>query len=66
MSADHGSPPLPPEPKTPTWLTALGAVLFFSVGVWWLAMQPASASATAAAASADAGAPADSGAPPAH
>jgi hypothetical protein len=45
MSADHGSPPIPPEPKTPLWLTALGAGLFFAAGVWWLASQPAAAAA---------------------
>lgn len=52
MSADHGSPPLPPEPKTPTWLTALGAVLFFSAAVWWLATKPSVPSADAAPADA--------------
>jgi hypothetical protein len=36
MSTDHGSPPIPPEPKTPSWLTALGAVLFLSVALWWI------------------------------
>ena len=63
MSADHGSPPLLPEPKTPLWLTALGAALFFAAGVWWLATQPAAASTPPAA---DAGAPATDAAAPAH
>ncbi len=57
MSADHGSPPLPPEPKTPTWLTALGAALFFSAAVWWLATKPAVPPAQTGPA--DAGAPSD-------
>ena len=60
MSADHGSPPLLPEPKTPLWLTALGAALFFAAGVWWLATQPASA----APVQADAGAAATGDAAP--
>jgi hypothetical protein len=46
MSAEHGDsqvhaddhathgPPAPPEPKTPMWLTALGAVLFLTAGLW--------------------------------
>jgi hypothetical protein len=46
MSAEHGDsqvhaddhethgPPAPPEPKTPMWLTALGAVLFLAAGLW--------------------------------
>ena len=72
MSADHGShsPPLPPEPETPVWFTVLGAVLFFALGVWWLATQPAAAASTDT--TADAGAPPASASasaappPPAH
>jgi hypothetical protein len=30
----HGPPP-PPEPKTPMWLPAVGAVLFLTVGLAW-------------------------------
>jgi hypothetical protein len=50
-------PPAPPEPKTPNWMPALGAFLFFAVGVWWLA-TPSSTPAQGAdlAAAADAGA----------
>jgi hypothetical protein len=51
MSAD---PPLPPEPKTPNWLPALGAALFFLVFVWWLATP--SKGAPPADSGADAGA----------
>jgi hypothetical protein len=61
MSADHGSPPHLPEPTTPTWLTALGALLFFSAGAWWLATQPSIARAPS---SADAGVQTDAGVPP--
>jgi hypothetical protein len=54
MSDSSHDPPLPPEPETPMWLPALGAVLFFLAAVWFLA---GSTSASAAAASAeDAGA----------
>ena len=65
MSADHGSshghdgPPLPPEPKTPMWLPALGAALFLLVGLWWATRPEPPAPIvddTADAAAADAGA----------
>ncbi len=74
MSETHGNPSdhnahepaVPPEPKTPMWLPALGAVLFLTVGLIW-GLMPSSqtndgdASGTAggnANAAADAGAPA--------
>jgi hypothetical protein len=67
MSADHAgshaSPPTPPEPETPLWLTALGAVLFALVGVWWLATPSAATADASGSAAADAGAPAASAAP---
>ena len=59
MSAEHGvsqvhaddhethGPPPPPEPKTPMWLTALGAVLFLVAGLW-LAVSSSGSAATAA------------------
>jgi hypothetical protein len=35
-SDPHGhAPPALPEPKTPMWLPALGAVLFLTVGLIW-------------------------------
>lgn len=37
---DHGPPP-PPEPKTPMWLPALGALLFLSAGLAWALSSPA-------------------------
>ncbi|HEY2515739.1 MAG TPA: hypothetical protein VGI39_32945 [Polyangiaceae bacterium] len=59
MSDAH--PPAPAEPKTPMWLPALGAFLFFAVGVWWLASSPAAgADESAAAPAVDAGAAAPS------
>jgi hypothetical protein len=44
-SSDHHShePPLPPEPQTPMWLTALGAVLFLTAGLIW-GLMPSSKS----------------------
>ncbi len=64
---DHGVPAGLPEPKTPMWLPALGAVLFLTAGLIWglrpsekdaeSAAAAASASASAAAPAADAGAP---------
>lgn len=33
-SSTHASPELG-EPKTPMWLTALGAVLFLAAGLLW-------------------------------
>jgi hypothetical protein len=56
MSTDHGSPPLPPEPETPAWLTLVGAALFLCLAAWWVASQPFASHAGAGAAS-DAGAP---------
>ena len=49
MSETHGNPsdhphapPALPEPTTPMWLTALGAVLFLIVGlIWGLTPDPA-------------------------
>src|SRR5271170_7895482 len=37
MSDTHASASAPAEdePKTPMWLTGLGAALFVSVGLWW-------------------------------
>jgi len=62
--SDHHShgPEAPPEPKTPMWLPALGAVLFLMAGLLW-ALTPdskpeADATPGAASAAADAGAPA--------
>ncbi|MBX3220907.1 MAG: hypothetical protein KF795_10330 [Labilithrix sp.] len=34
-SDHHHAPPAPPEPKTPMWLSALGAVLFLIAGLIW-------------------------------
>ena len=36
---DHGPPP-PPEPKTPMWLPAVGALLFLSAGLAWALTSP--------------------------
>src|SRR5689334_22363716 len=36
---DHGPPPLP-EPQTPMWLPAVGAVLFLTVGLLWALSAP--------------------------
>jgi hypothetical protein len=66
MSETHGNPsdhnpPAPPEPKTPLWLTAVGAVLFLTAGLIWGLMPDAKDAAGAAgggANAADAGAPA--------
>ena len=73
MSETHGipsdthsdAPPALPEPKTPMWLPALGAVLFLTVGLIWGLMpssvhvpgEPGAAGAASAGAGADAGAP---------
>ena len=69
MSAENGSthghdgPPLPPEPQTPMWLPALGAVLFLSAGLW-LATRPEEPRVIAAeTADAGAAAPGAAGAP---
>ncbi|MBX3216439.1 MAG: hypothetical protein KF850_30665 [Labilithrix sp.] len=59
-SDHHHAPPAPPEPKTPLWLTALGAVLFLIAGLLW-GLTPASTHETGehggAAGSASAAAP---------
>lgn len=57
--ATHGPPP-PPEPKTPMWLTALGAVLFLAAGLW-LAVSSSGSAANAGADASDAGAAAAQG-----
>src|SRR3954469_18037006 len=36
---DHGPPP-PPEPQTPMWLPAVGALLFLTVGLVWALSTP--------------------------
>ena len=69
MSETHGNPsdthadapPALPEPKTPMWLPALGAVLFLTAGLIW-GMMPSTTNVAggpggAGSASADAGAP---------
>lgn len=38
--AHHGPPP-PPEPHTPMWLPAVGALLFLMVGLFWALSTPA-------------------------
>ena len=48
MSKTHGNPSdhhanEPPEPKTPMWFTALGAVLFLIAGLLW-GLSPSSTS----------------------
>jgi hypothetical protein len=76
MSEPHGNPsdthsdapPALPEPKTPMWLPALGAVLFLTAGLLW-ALMPATrdvGSGPGTPASASAGAGADAGAPARH
>lgn len=41
----HGhTPPAPPEPRTPMWLPALGAVLFLAVGLAWGLSGPSASS----------------------
>jgi hypothetical protein len=64
VDAAEGPDELPPdEPKTPLWLTGLGAGLFLALGIAWLGARPneptlselsppASASASASAAEA--------------
>ncbi len=55
---DAHEEPLPEEPKTPLWLTALGGGLFFLLAVAWiagLASKPETEAAAAADASASAG-----------
>jgi hypothetical protein len=74
MSASEGNhvghgPLPPPEPKTPMWLPAVGAVLFLTVGLVWGLSGPSKdategGSAAATASAAPAAAP-DAGAAPA-
>ncbi|MCA9588130.1 MAG: hypothetical protein KC657_22560 [Myxococcales bacterium] len=59
-SDSHHGPAAPPEPKTPMWLPALGAVLFLLVGLAW-ALSPASPPPTTDAAPAASGAAAGDG-----
>ena len=74
MSASEGNhvghgPPPPPEPKTPMWLPAVGAVLFLTVGLFWGFTGPSkdatSEGNAAGAATATAAPAADAGAAPA-
>ena len=70
MSASEGNhvghgPPPPPEPKTPMWLPALGAVLFLTVGLVWGLSTPSKDGATDSAPAATAEPAADAGAAPA-
>ena len=41
---DHGPPP-PPEPSTPMWLPAVGALLFLTAGLAWALSTPPAESA---------------------
>lgn len=65
---DHGPPP-PPEPHTPMWLPAVGAVLFLTVGLLWALStppkDPTETVATPTATVVSAAAPAQA-APPGH
>ena len=60
---NHGQPPSE-EPKTPMWLTAVGAALFLTVGLIWGLSSPSkdvsqtSTTASTASAAPDSGAPA--------
>jgi hypothetical protein len=63
---DHGPPP-PPEPNTPMWLPAVGALLFLTVGLLWALSTPPKETTDLSgipAGSATATAPAGSGAAP--
>jgi hypothetical protein len=64
MSASHTNHQDTPEPQTPMWLPAVGALLFAAAGVWW-ATLPNPAPPIVADTSADAAAPSASAAPPA-
>ena len=61
-AAEAHAPPALPEPQTPMWLPAVGALLFLTVGLVWAIGAEPSASANAPANSANT--PANS-APPA-
>jgi hypothetical protein len=67
VSADAHHEPIPAEPKTPLWLTALGGGLFFVLAVAWLAglASESSTEEAASAASATVAAPAPPPPPPA-
>ena len=54
-SAHHGAPP-PPEPRTPMWLPALGALLFLLTGLAYGLSSWSSSDTPDASAPADAGA----------
>lgn len=69
---DHGpaAPPGPPEPNTPMWLPAVGALLFLTAGLAWALTTPPKETADlsgipAGSASAAPTAPAAQTAPPA-
>lgn len=54
MSEAHGKASELPEPKTPMWLPALGAVLFLTAAILW-GLYPTSGSAETTGAAAPAG-----------
>ncbi|HMI85648.1 MAG TPA: hypothetical protein VK550_16235 [Polyangiaceae bacterium] len=54
--ADAHEEPLPDEPKTPLWLTALGGGLFFVLAVAWLASMASESGAVEAPSAASASA----------
>jgi hypothetical protein len=59
--------PAEPEPKTPAWLTVLGACIFVALALWWLSPRSAEPDATVrvpAPADAPADGPADPPSPP--
>ncbi len=70
MSETHGNPsdhhshdpPAPPEPKTPMWLPALGAVLFLTAALIWGFMPESKPEASDTANTAQ-GSATDTGAP---
>jgi hypothetical protein len=64
-SSDPHAPTAPPEPKTPMWLPALGAVLFLAAGLLW-GLMPSSGDEKAGAESGTGGSAADAGAPAKH
>ncbi len=55
----HASPQPLAEPKTPMWLPALGAALFFTVGLVWAATPPPPVPVAEVAADAGVDAPED-------
>lgn len=68
----HGPPP-PPEPRTPLWLPAVGALLFLAAGLFWALGTPAVGNADvsgnpagSATATATATAPSTAAAAPPH